>query len=655
MGPGSNGLAITPAEVTLDLLQGQPPATQAFTVSVQEKSGAKDVTSASSFALSDPNEGTMSDNVFTAGTHGGTVTLSGTYLDQTANAIIHVRAKGSFPSDDCSTCPTFPGDSAMTCGGAVATQPTIVYPSDGALLPPNMNVISVHFSPGTGNKHFEVAFQNAVTDVRVTTACATPVVDTKNNMTGGCEVTLDENVWKFIADSNRGGDSVKVSVRATPDDACVEASTNSVNIAFAEEDLVGGLYYWKSTITPNGTGGHIWRKSFGDTLPPEQLTTDANGAACFGCHSLSRDGKRMFVNHDDDDSDDEYSDVNSDLMDVETKMFVQNNNFANLPPGFQTFNPDHTLALSSNGLGDLTPATDFYLLDGDTGLGATPAKIVAAPSGKRPTQPDWSADGKNVVFVVADYIAWGNHHDDDHFSGGSLFSIPYASGAFGDPVALVTSAGENNYYPSYSPDGSFIIFDRVPKPTTMDVAEGDSFSNPKARVMILSVKSGATPEDCANLNGTGDLSNSWPRWSPFIQTYKKNRLLWVTFSSTRDYGLRVRNSFGSQVQCYPADSAEDPGSPHHQVFPANCKQPQLWMAAVNLDQAEIPSTDPSLPAFWLPFQDDTTHNHTAQWTQTVVTTPMDGGTCLNNGENCAAAPNNCCAGVCTSEAVCGIP
>jgi len=25
--------------------------------------------------------------------------------------------------------------------------------------------------------------------------------------------------------------------------------------------------------------------------------------------------------------------------------------------------------------------------------------------------------------------------------------------------------------------------------------------------------------------------------------------------------------------------------------------------------------DPSRPAFWLPFQDITTHNHTPQWTQ----------------------------------------
>jgi len=36
-------------------------------------------------------------------------------------------------------------------------------------------------------------------------------------------------------------------------------------------------------------------------------------------------------------------------------------------------------------------------------------------------------------------------------------------------------------------------------------------------------------------------------------------------------------------------------------------QPKLWMAAINLSEAQ--RGDPSFPAFYLPFQDITTHNH----------------------------------------------
>ena len=85
---------------------------------------------------------------------------------------------------------------------------------------------------------------------------------------------------------------------------------NSVNIAFAEQDLNGGIYYWKSTISSTGTGGQIWAKEFGNAVPEEQITGNGSlSGTCYGCHSLSRDGKFMTVNQDDDDSDDEYGDV----------------------------------------------------------------------------------------------------------------------------------------------------------------------------------------------------------------------------------------------------------------------------------------------------------------------------------------------------------
>jgi len=62
------------------------------------------------------------------------------------------------------------------------------------------------------------------------------------------------------------------------------------------------------------------RASFGDVgVPEEQMTGPGTGAnltaGCHGCHSLSRDGKYMVLNFDDDDSDDEYTDVKSALVD----------------------------------------------------------------------------------------------------------------------------------------------------------------------------------------------------------------------------------------------------------------------------------------------------------------------------------------------------
>jgi hypothetical protein len=67
-------------------------------------------------------------------------------------------------------------------------------------------------------------------------------------------------------------------------------------------------------------------------------------------------------------------------------------------------------------------------------------------------------------------------------------------------------------------------------------------------------------------------------------------------------------------QCYPADAAETPGATHSQSFDPACQQPQLWMAPITYT-ANTSAMDPSKAAFWIPYQDMTTHNHMAQWTQ----------------------------------------
>jgi hypothetical protein len=699
--PTIGSITIDPSDVTLDLVQGQPPPTQAFTVTYHPSSGDMDVSGQCTYVLTDTTLGAMNLNLFTAASdHGGTTQLIASFTDpsgqqQTALATIHIRVHGTFQGPDCmgGGCGMFPPDNAPQCTATNIT-PQIYYPNDGVLLPPNMEVVAVHFTPFPGGppavpiQEFEIDFENANTDVRVLTKCSTQLMDTAtpSTATGGCEYKLDQTVWDFIAKSNRGGDAVKITVRATTDGMCATSSTNSVNMAFAEQDLNGGIYYWKSTISNSGTGGQIWAKEFGNAIPEEQIT--GNGAlsgTCYGCHSLSRDGKFMTVNQDDDDSDDEYSDVSSSLVDVKAKMTIGG---AGNEPGFQSFLNDDSLFVASNGR-PTGASNAFFLFNGMTGAANAPATVPVGAANTRPTMPDWSADGKTVYYVLPTKVAtWSNAFgqmltDDDHVFGGSIMSMSYdpAAKMFGMPAPVITSAGENNYYPGISPDGAFLAFNRVAmQPVTNPITgrpdcmgtglqvtcPNDSFSNTKARVWLLSTKAGAMAVDAENLNGSPaaspvDVSNSWPRWSPFIQAYKGDKLLWITFSSTRDYGLRVRNHKTGMFQCYPADSLEQAGGAHGSKFDPNCQQPQIWMAAINLSHLEFNSTDPSFVAFWLPFQAEVNamgqpnHNHTAQWTQTVVDQPPpDMGNCIPTGGMCTPGGTPCCEGGCFGG-ICGIP
>jgi hypothetical protein len=75
------------------------------------------------------------------------------------------------------------------------------------------------------------------------------------------------------------------------------------------------------------------------------------------------------------------------------------------------------------------------------------------------------------------------------------------------------------------------------------------------------------------------------------------------------------------------------------------------MAAVDLTKAAA-GQDPSFVAFWLPFQDITTHNHTPQWTQTIAHNQPD-NPCIQTGGNCTTNPGGCCSGlVCEANGVC---
>jgi hypothetical protein len=602
-------------------------------------------------------------------------------------SFVPTHAIGIVDAPDCPGC-MFPAVGAPACAGAPAI--TLVYPNDNVLIPPNMGVVSVQWKASGGQfSEYEVDFGSPPnTDWRIITKCSAQYQTTDMQVagapaTGGCDLPIQGASWAYLSQVNRAGNPVSITVRGTTDGSCATASTNTIHMSFAQEDLLGTYYYWKSTISSNGVGGQIWSKIFGDPGVVEKDVTTAAlpGASCNGCHSLSRDGSRMVVYSDDDDSDDEYSDVAGSELDMTKTPAVEfaggvagkgGNGGGGQPPGFTAIDPLATYYVTSNGIPCLTTgackatngypavvgANQFSVWNGANGTFFGAAAVGTLP---QPTMPDWSIDGKTVVYVVPAGNFNNNWRKDDaHIFGGSLYTVPYTgNGTFGVGTPFLQSAGENNYYPSYSPDApmSYIVFNRVASAGSKDAcAKGfcpdDSFSNPAARLMLIGATAGGgTPIDLEKANGSPAAmpipwSNSYPRWAPFVQTYKGGKILWFTFSSTRDYGLRILNHKVGMYQCYPADSAELPGSSHHGTFAPQCQEPQLWMAPITFSEGST-GKDPSFPAFWIPYQDMTTHNHTAQWTQQapIRPPPVDAGgcTCSNLAGVCGAAnPCGCC-------------
>ncbi len=141
-----------------------------------------------------------------------------------------------------------------------------------------------------------------------------------------------------------------------------------------------------------------------------------------------------------------------------------------------------------------------------------------------------------------------------------------------------------NFYPSYSPDGQWIVFTRT---------TGQSYDDPTAETWVIKADGSMPPIQLARSNLAGALTNSWARWVPFAQTFgpDKRPLFYLSFSSTRPFGVEL-----------PAGG-----------------RPQIWMAPFFPDLA-LAGMDPSGPAFRLPFQNSAAGNHVAQWAQSVVLT-----------------------------------
>jgi len=560
-------LSIAPAASELVILNGAPEHVT-YTATLTWSDGTtRDVTADTQFGI-DGTFGAFAANQLTV-TAAARTQVMGLYHDKTATA--DVTASVEIVRIDPSLPPTI----TNLFDGPPDPSPglEILYPAP-TVMPRNIDDFEVHWSDGNFNDAFEVSLKTDLHRVRV-------------YVTGGNGLTSMGPMasWTSFLPAEwittvEHASSVVFQVRGASQDVPRGVSTVSQTVQLSNEKMDGGLYYWASTSVSGATG--IFRYDMHDpawpmvrptTAEPFLTTTETNGR-CVACHVLSRDGTRVAVTYED-------TTTNipglGTLIDVPT--FVQTKV---VPPdvaswNFGTFTPDNAQFLS---------VEHGVLVVRDVATQAVLATMTTTPAGAWVTQPDLSPDGKKLVYVRPALSG-----TDLDFKLGQIYVRSYdeATHAFGPEVQLL-SDGQNNFFPSWSPDGNWIAFN---KSNDTEFSYDDNTTS----AWVIKADGSQAQIALAQANQGPGLTNSAVHWAPFSQTSgtANEPMFWLTMSSKRDFGVRLRNTGLAQ----------------------RAKRAQLWMTPFFPVQA-AQGQDPSGPAFRLPFQDLGSSNQTAQWTEHVV-------------------------------------
>ena len=584
-GPLADVTSLTISPTSADLVTGDQTTTATFTAQATFKDGTtRDVTSLVAWSAGPAGllhvEGAKAvpDGVI-GGV--GSVTAFATGANVSATAPVRVKLAKTVVLAGA------PAGIATKFGGTIdpGLTPNVVYPLDGAMAPPNLQAMEVQWTPPAGTSLFDlhVAGGGGVIDMHVYGGC------TAIGGTGGCGLTPDPATWDAISRTLAGQDPGAFSIRAADDAGTKLGVSTDVHVQFATGDVKGGLYYFNTrggTGDDAGiTGAGIYRYDF-DTKKVGQFFTQQQ---CAGCHALSQDGTKMLAPIC-TDARGCGRPLQLAVVDVATKQFVT----PPMPVGdsdIQSWTPDNHYYVTTPACDVIDTVAPFRCKSSSGGvmklIDATSNSLVATvPAGAGAMYPSFSNDGKRLVYARA-----GTYRGPLEILNAALYVMDVNAPTFGAETLLYQLSGKNTYHPSFSPDDQWVIYSQsfCEAGDPEDVC--NSYNDPTARVGVVAAKPGSAGIDLANANGTGRLTNSWPKWAPFKNAYKAGDLWWFTMSSLRDYGFRTREN-----------------SP---------KVEQLWL--VGFDPAKAAAgQDPSFAPVWLPFQETTGSNHIGQWTTKIV-------------------------------------
>ncbi|HVZ89358.1 MAG TPA: hypothetical protein VHG72_20505 [Polyangia bacterium] len=371
---------------------------------------------------------------------------------------------------------------------------------------------------------------------------------------------------------------------------------------------------------------------------PQSWVSGTAGGHCIGCHTITNDGKYMALTIGGSST---TNAANWELLDIQNQALelinpvggggldtnsdpsaTPTNDPANYWKSYR--NEGYAAETSWGPNGDVMVSMFNSKLYFNTvavnGTSATvtrqgalfPTSLSNVSNDPYQSDPFWSHDGTTFVFTSFNQQSPNGGTDGDLKLNGQIGIASATKEMVNDDAKILVSRGNNqsSYYPCVSEDSNYVVFntstcssgnDPSPLGGGYGIGSCDGYDDASAELWWVPSGGGATTRlDRANgiVNGqVQNYSNSWPRFSPDVGTFRGQTLYWIAFSSRRPYGIQA-NTGGLS------------GS-----------QPQLWFTGVT--SGEINVGDPSHSPVWLPGQNPMGNgtlygNHVPQWVKVAI-------------------------------------
>jgi len=516
---GGNGaqLDINPKNVTLQIVNGNIP-TQAFTVTM----GTMDVTSQVVWSFDQPIIGDIpSGNTFIpSGKSAGVGTLTALLANPKGVGTTTITVTIDKTVNTGNLTMQQQMQLGNPNGGADPAQ--VVYPYDNTFFPLKVLAPEIRWNGSNAGEVYRLRF----------TSKFLPYTEYFNNTPPPSRHIVPQADWSMIEYSGNGpqSDPLKVELTRMAGNTVYNPKTETWHIA--KGNLHGSIFYWELPDNVQNCGnqyaGRILR------IKPDSTMVDpffTNNGACWGCHTVSRDGKTVMASFN----------FPVGTVDVSKNPAVQNMTMYGTGT-FSAFNDKGDKAMIA------TDQFGQYKLNiFDVKTGNMLKADVFSQFGKG-SEPAWSPNGLKLAAIANGSGSFGWFFDTPQ---GDLIIADYNNGNPNNFKVLITGASGTGRpaYPSFYPTSDYIAYGR-PTAGSRSTGTGD---------LWITDLTGKTKKLAV-------ASSDNKSFNPVFAPLRAGGYSWIVYITRRDYGNRLVGTNRQQLWITAIDDPPTSSDPSHPPF-----------------------------------------------------------------------------------------